>query len=75
MDNRTGPVSGQFVCTLLNSATNLWVGSGLFMYTGSPAIQTATGFIALAGVLDRVRINTAAGTATLSAGSINILYE
>jgi hypothetical protein len=74
-DVRTGPVSCQFVCTLLNSATNLWVGSGTIMYAGTPAVATATGFIALAGALDRVQINTVAGTATLSAGSINILYE
>jgi len=71
----TGPISGQFVLVLVNPATNLWVGSGTFMYVGNPTIQTAKGYIALAGALDRVQINTVAGTATLSAGSINILYE
>jgi len=71
----TGPVSGQFVFTLLNSATNLWLGSGSIAYSGQPTVQTATGYIALAGALDRVQINTIAGTATISAGSINILYE
>jgi hypothetical protein len=69
-----GPISGQIVLTLLNSATNLWVGSG-FISHGLPAMQQTSGYIALAGVLDRVAINTAAGTATLSAGSVNILYE
>ena len=69
-----GPISGQIVLTLLNSATNLWVGSG-FIAHGLPAMQQTSGYIALAGVLDRVAINTAAGTATLSAGSVNILYE
>jgi len=71
----TGPVSGQFVLTLVNPATNLWIGSGTFVFSGSVTGSTATGYIALAGVLDRVQINTVAGTATISAGSINILYE
>jgi hypothetical protein len=71
----TGPVSGQFVLTLVNPATNLWIGSGTFVFSGSVTGSTATGYIALAGVLDRVQINTVAGTATISAGSVNILYE
>jgi hypothetical protein len=71
----TGPVSGQFVLNLLNSATNLWSGIGIISHTGQVCTQQMSGFLALAGALDRVRINTVAGTATLSAGSINILYE
>jgi hypothetical protein len=71
----TGPVSGQFVLTLVNPATNLWLGSGTFVFSGTTAVSTATGYIALAGVLDRVQVNTTVGTATISAGSINILYE
>jgi hypothetical protein len=70
----TGPISGQVVLTLLNSATNLWTASGLISH-GQPAMQQTSGYIALAGSLDRVAINTVAGTATLSAGSVNILYE
>jgi len=71
----TGPVSGQFVLTLVNPATNLWLGSGTFVFSGTTAVSTATGYIALAGVLDRVQVNTTVGTATISAGSINIQYE
>jgi hypothetical protein len=71
----TGPVSGQFVLTLVNPATNLWVGSGTFVFSGNSAVSTATGYIALAGVLDRVQVNTTVGTATISAGSVNIQYE
>lgn len=71
----TGPISGQFVLTLVNPATNLWVGTGMNTYTGTIAVGYTSGYIALAGALDRVSINTTAGTATISAGSINILYE
>jgi hypothetical protein len=71
----TGPISGQFVWTLVNPSTNLWLGSGIMIYAGHPGITTATGYITLAGAADRVQINTTAGTATISAGSVNILYE
>ncbi len=71
----TGPVSGQIVLNLLNPATNLWSGSGIISHTGQICTQQMSGYLALAGALDRVQINTVAGTATLSAGSINILYE
>lgn len=71
----TGPVSGQFVLTLLNPATNLWVGTGIITYTGGTALGYTSGYIALSGVLDRVSVNTTAGTATISSGSVNILYE
>ena len=71
----TSPVSAQFVWTLVNPTTNLWLGSGTFAYTGNTGIATATGYIALAGAADRIQINTVAGTATVTAGTINILYE
>jgi hypothetical protein len=71
----TGPVSGQLVLSLVNSATNLWVGTGLFAFTGATAVAHTSGYIALSGALDRVAINTIAGTATISAGTVNILYE
>lgn len=67
-------LSGHFVLTLLNSATNLWVGSGVH---GVDSVLAATCFSAgqktLSGVLDRLRIS--AGGDTFDAGSINIMYE
>jgi hypothetical protein len=71
----TSPISGQFVWILVNPATNLWLGSGTLAYTGNTGVATATGYITLAGAPDRVQINTVAGTATFTAGSINIMYE
>jgi hypothetical protein len=67
-------LSGHFVLTLLNSATNLWVGSGVHgVDSGLAAMCFSAGQKALSGTLDRLRIS--AGGDTFDAGSINILYE
>jgi len=47
----------------------------MFGYSNDTRSQVGGGLIALAGVLDRVRITTVNGTDTFDAGSINILYE
>jgi hypothetical protein len=67
--------SGTFVFT--NISGNTWVGSvnTAFVYAGGYYSSTAGGSIALANVLDRVRITTVNGTDAFNAGSINILYE
>ena len=67
-------LSGHFVLTLLNSATNLWVGSGVHgIDSGLAATCFSAGQKTLSGVLDRLRIS--AGGDTFDAGSINIMYE
>jgi hypothetical protein len=67
-------LSGHFVLTLLNSATNLWVGSGVHGVDSSLAATCfSAGQKALSGTLDRLRIS--AGGDTFDAGSINIMYE
>lgn len=67
-------LSGHFVLTLLNSATNLWVGSGVHGVDSSLAATCfSAGQKALSGTLDRLRIS--ADGDTFDAGSINIMYE
>jgi hypothetical protein len=67
-------LSGHFVLTLLNSATNLWVGSGVHgVDSGIAATCFSAGQKTLSGVLDRLSIS--AGGDTFDAGSVNIMYE
>jgi hypothetical protein len=67
--------NGLFEFTLLNSSTNLWVGSGQFGYIGAGYMNNITGSIALASAVTRLRVTTANGTDAFDAGSINILWE
>ena len=64
---------GHAILTLVSG--NTWVGSVNTQHTGTTTGGLGAGSISLAGALDRVAITTAAGTATFTAGSINILYE
>jgi len=62
--------------TLTNITGNTWVVSGLNTPIDNSLVASiSVGSIALAGVLDRVRITTVNGTDTFDLGSINILYE
>jgi hypothetical protein len=60
---------------LSNHSSNIWVAQGITSATNSTANMTTSGYISLAGTLDRLRITTTNGTDTFDAGSINILYE
>ena len=67
-------LTGMFI--LLNITGNNWIGTHTMSLSGgSVGVQIGSGFIALSGALDRVRITTANGTDTFDAGSINIMYE
>lgn len=66
--------TGALTLTLLDAATNTWVGVGQLYNVGN-SIQVFSGGKALSATLDRIRITTAAGTATFDAGTINIAYE
>ena len=68
-------VSGTYVFTLLNSSTNLWVGSGTLCFENYDIVINGGGQKTLSGTLDRVRLTTVSGSDTFDAGSINILYE
>ena len=58
-----------------NLSGNNWVGAGVLSFDGVAGTLTIAGYVGLSGVLDMVRITTAAGTDTFDTGSINILYE
>lgn len=60
---------------LVNVTGNTWVERGITAYSNQVAVRTSAGSIALAGILDRVRITTVNGTDTFDAGSINIMWE
>jgi hypothetical protein len=55
---------------------NTFVNQGQITNTSGNGVSTfSSGFLALGGTLDRVRITTVNGTDTFDAGTINILYE
>jgi hypothetical protein len=66
--------SGAITISLLDSATNTWVGSGTTGDTGNYTFLTNYS-VAISGTLARVRVTTVNGTDTFTAGKINILYE
>ena len=66
---------GSMIITLVDSATNSWVQQGVLGDSSQAYMFFSGGSLALAGVLDRIRLTTVAGTDTFDAGSINILYE
>jgi hypothetical protein len=68
--------SGALIINLINSATFLWAGQGVFYnQTSVPLTCSVAGVVTLSGTLDRVRVTTSNGTDTFDAGSVNILYE
>ena len=65
---------GKIEFTTLGS--NIWVATGIFSPTGASSILWfCAGAVTLGGSLTTVRVTTISGSATFSAGSINILYE
>jgi len=64
---------GSIVCTLQTG--NTWACSFVLGQSNAASASNGAGSIALAGVLNLVRITTVNGTDTFDAGSINILYE
>jgi hypothetical protein len=68
----TGTNSG--VILLTNITGNTWVGTATTARSDGSTLVTS-GYLALGGVLDRFQITTISGTATFSAGQVNILYE
>lgn len=66
--------NGQAIFTLMDAATNLWVGTFTSVDTVGPEFAYGATQIALAGALERIRM-TVTGAASFDAGSINIAYE
>lgn len=54
--------------------TNSWACAGSGAFEGANPVWTS-GYVALSGSLDRIRITTVNGTDTFDAGTINIMYE
>jgi hypothetical protein len=73
--NISGAITGVFTINLLNSSTNLWVGSGNNSRTVDSGMTQSAGRVTLSDVITALRITTVNGTDTFNAGSINILYE
>ena len=71
----TQTVYGSATLCLLNSATGLWVWSGVTSYNTTDSGSFLAGSKTLSGTLDRVRITTVNGTDTVDAGRVNIMYE
>ena len=67
--------NGTITFTLLDSATNTWTASGVITRSNNITTSWIAGSVELAGTLDRVQLTTVAGTATVDAGTINIIYD
>ena len=63
------------VCVLTNVSGNTWIANGQIGDSATSNMNFTNGGITLGGVLDRLQITTAAGTAAFDAGTFNILYE
>lgn len=61
--------------TICLTGSNTWIESWTGYMSNNTTCESGAGAIALAGVLDRVRLTTVNGTDTFDAGSINIMYE
>lgn len=61
------------IITVSNVTGNTWVMSGGLSNSNDTGVSSTNGGITLSGTLDRLAIETSAGT--FDAGSINILYE
>ena len=73
-DDPADAITGSFVFTNING--NAWICNGSLAVIGTNnGISNVLGSIALAGVLNMVRITTLNGTSTFDAGSVNIMYE
>jgi len=62
------------IFVLENSSTNTWVCNGNLNQSDQAVVIVTSGSKSLSAALDRVRITTVAGTATFTAGQINIAY-
>lgn len=74
INNASYSISGAI--RIQNITGNTWVAEGsLGNVTATNVFCPVAGTVALAGVLNMVRITTSNGTDTFDAGSVNILYE
>ena len=70
----TPEYSGQTILTLANSSSNTWTCMGIWGADTAEMMVTG-GRKSLSGVLDRIQITTASGSANFNSGEVNISYE
>lgn len=61
--------------TVCTAGSNTWVETSIISNNASNATCFGSGFVALGGTLDRIRLTTVNGTDTFDAGSVNLLLE
>lgn len=66
---------GSFTLTLMDAATNLWVGTSQLGYSNAAGTSHGGCSKALSATLDRIRLTTVGGVNTFDAGNLNIVYE
>lgn len=75
-DHAAGDVLyGTVTLKRLDSASNLWVESGILARSDAANVYTSAGSKSLSATLDRVRVTTVNGTDAGDAGTINVLYR
>ena len=62
------------IMTIANISGNTWV-AGMCGAVNAVNLALGGGNVTIGGTLDRLRITSLTGTATFSAGSVNIMYE
>ena len=71
-----GPYWGQITATLVDTATNTWIISGLVACSGSVTFLNPVAYtVALTGALGMINMTTTGGSAAFSGGMANIIYE
>jgi hypothetical protein len=72
-----GVIHGTLVLTLVDNATNLWSGIGIFgnSDTATGPCAVVAGSKATSAVLDRVRVTTVNGTDTFDLGNVGCTWE
>lgn len=71
----TVPFSGAVVITLVDASTNMWSEMGVTTNSTNGNTHAGGGTKLLPGILTRIRLTTAAGTAAYNGGTVSVLYE
>lgn len=75
-NNATYTTHGTLTLTLENASTNTWCLSGVTTATGTNSVVTmSSGRVSLSGTLSQLNLTSVSGSATFSAGEMNINYQ
>lgn len=67
--------TGAIDFSLIEAASNTWVGHGVFAAFANTGTFTVAGSISLAGALTTIQIRSSNGTDTFDSGSVNVMYD